>query len=108
MELRCREGELAFIIREEPGCESNIGRIVTVSGPVINCYPCGPTWLIGPVNLEPWSFCEYRGGSVSIKPITFEDRIEHPDAWLQPIRSEVESEQLTQEIENQLLVGEGA
>lgn len=107
MELRCREGELALIIREEPGCESNIGRIVTVSGPVIDCHPCGPTWLIEPVTLAPWSVCEYRDGSVSIGPITFEDRIDHPDAWLQPIRSEVESDQLTQEIEEQLPVEEG-
>lgn len=107
MELRCREGELALIIKEEPGCESNIGRTVTVHGPLEFCPGRGPTWLIEPVTLEPWSVCEYRDGSVWTRPITLEHRIEHPDSWLLPIRSENESDQLTQQAETQLLVEEG-
>ena len=32
--LRCTEGGLAVVIREEPGCEINVGRAVVVSGPI--------------------------------------------------------------------------
>lgn len=107
MELRCREGELALIIREEPGCECNIGRIVTVHGPLEFSPGRGLTWLIEPVAPEPWAVFEYRDGSVWASPITLDNMIEHPDAWLQPIRSEIESDQLTQEAETQLLVEVG-
>lgn len=106
MELRCREGELALIIREEPGCECNIGRTVTVHGPLEFCPGRGPTWLIDPVEPEPWAVFRPDGATWS-GPITLEHRIEHPDAWLLPIRSENESNQLTQEVETQLFVEEG-
>jgi hypothetical protein len=32
--LRCKEGDLAVVICDEPGCKINVGRMVTVSGPV--------------------------------------------------------------------------
>jgi len=30
MKTRCKPGDLAVIVREEPGCEKNIGKIVEV------------------------------------------------------------------------------
>jgi hypothetical protein len=32
--LRCKEGDLAVVICDETGCKINVGRMVTVSGPV--------------------------------------------------------------------------
>ncbi len=34
MTLRCTDGALALVVYDEPGCESNIGRVVEVRGPV--------------------------------------------------------------------------
>lgn len=107
MELRCREGELALIIREEPGCECNIGRTVTVHGPLEFRPDRGPTWLIEPMVNEPWTVRNFNGRSLWTGLVTIEHRIEHPDSWLLPIRSENESDQLTHEAETQLLVEEG-
>jgi hypothetical protein len=84
--LRCREGDLALIIREERGCDSNIGRVVTISGPIEVHTSHGPTWLIEPTTPEPWSYVAPSGEGVVIQPITFADRVEHPDAWLLPLR----------------------
>jgi len=105
--LRCREGDLAFIIMEEPDCECNIGRIVTIHGPLGFTYGRGPTWLIEPVEPAPWAVFEYRNGSVRTRPITLDDMIEHPDSWLLPIRLENESGQQTRDAETQLPVEEG-
>jgi len=86
MKLRCREGDLALIIREEPGCEGNIGRIVTVRGPLNITPDRGPSWLIKPVQAEPWAVRNYRLQDIWIGIVTHNDLIEHPDEWLLPIR----------------------
>jgi hypothetical protein len=86
MKLRCREGDLALIIREEQGCGVNIGRAVKVGGP-LDVHPVrGPTWLIEPASEEPWTYIAHTGDGVITRPITFDDCIEHPDAWLLPLR----------------------
>ena len=107
MELRCREGELALIIKEEPGCECNIGRTVTVAGPIFFRLGRGPTWLIEPTTDEPWTVRNFMGCDNWTGHINLDTRIEHPDSWLLPIRPENESDQLTQEVEKPLLVEEG-
>jgi len=86
MRLRCREGELALIIREESGCEANIGRAVCVSGPLEIDTCRGPTWLIAPATPEPWFYLSPDGEGVVVRPISHADRVEHPDAWLLPLR----------------------
>ena len=88
LDLRCREGDLALIIREELGCEANIGRVVKVGGPYNFDPRRGPVWLIEPAVAEPWPYLSAGGGYVITRPITFADRIEHPDAWLLPLRPE--------------------
>jgi hypothetical protein len=59
--------------------------------------------LIEAVKPEPWAAFKYVDGSVWAGPITLENRIEHPDAWLLPIRPENESDQLIREVEKLLL-----
>lgn len=108
MELRCREGDLALIIKEEPGCESNIGRVVTVLGPIIDRPGYGPTWLIEPVESEPWTI-RTLSGEIWTGPVTFDSLIEHPDAWLLPLRPGDEIDWLVQAESLQRLIklGEG-
>ncbi len=88
--LRCREGDLALIVREEPDCEGNIGRAVTVHGPICICPDKGPTWLIAPDRPEPWLVSQYCGQDVWIGVVTLVSLVEHPDSWLLPLRPEDE------------------
>ena len=108
MKLRCREGEIALIIQEEPGGECNIGRAVTVRGPIRISTDHGPTWLIEPVESEPWAVREFNG-EIWTGPITFDSLIEHPDAWLLPLRPGDEIEWLaqTENLQRLIKLGEG-
>jgi len=92
MQLRCKEGDLALIIREEPGCESNIGRIVKVRGPVgIDAENLLASWLIKPLIRQIWKVAVVR--SVSSEIIYWKSRISHPDCWLLPLRPPEPEEQ---------------
>jgi hypothetical protein len=105
MKLRCREGDMALVIMEDPGYEENIGRIVTVYGPVEINPKRGPTWLIVPASPFPWSVWELDGRKC-IRSIALRDRIEHSDAWLLPLRPEEELDQLVQDNEEDLCLSE--
>lgn len=89
--LRCREGDLAIIIREEPGCEVNIGCAVIVHGPLRQNADAGPDWVIVPANNHALTFEESDGRIISQK-IDEADRIIHPDAWLIPITPPTDEE----------------
>lgn len=91
MKLRCNDGELAIITRDYPGCERNIGRVVTARGPFKYETEVGPTWLIYPESPIPWTYLSYFGDHVVTRPITSTNIVEHPDAWLLPLRPQNES-----------------
>ena len=86
MELRCRPGDLALVVNEEPGCENNIGRLIEVDGPLLHNQDLGlPCWLLRPVTAQPW--CYYTWGhQMFVVPVDWDDRNEIPDAWLVPVR----------------------
>lgn len=92
MKLRCKAGDLAIITKDEPGCEANIGRMVRVSGPILERKSVGPTWLISPVAGPPWSVVEaapWGGAVVSIARTSAQlSGIEHPDRWMVPLRDD--------------------
>ena len=86
MTLRCKEGDLALVVHDEPGCESNIGRVVVVFGPVeTNSRLALPCWLIVPAGRSRrWRVT--RGlAPARTETVYRKSRIEHPDAWLLPI-----------------------
>jgi hypothetical protein len=88
MNTRCKPGDLAIIISDVPGCEENIGRFVHVRGPAAIDYKGQLTWLIMPVDTtEPYVIDNYRDGSFRYMHY-LESIIEHPDAWMLPIRPE--------------------
>lgn len=84
MQLRCAEGDLAIILKEDAGCEVNVGRIVRVRGPIVAYADVGPTWLISPLSRVPWAY-RCRDGEVREENASGV-KIEHPDAWMTPIR----------------------
>jgi len=93
MTLRCKAGDLALVVYDEPGCESNIGRAVEVRGPVsTNPRLDLPCWLIRPAgNSRHWRVI--RGSAPArTQTVSWKSRIEHPDAWLLPIPPLAESE----------------
>lgn len=83
---RCKIGEVAIIIRDEVGCEANVGRMMHVMGPRIVSPTRGTFWRIKPVVGTTMTYID-RDGSVGVGEAT---DIEHRDAWLLPIRPEVE------------------
>ena len=94
MKLRCNDGELAIIIKDYPGCERNIGRVVTVRGPFKLQTEDGPTWLIYPECPEPWTYLSFYSDHIVTRPITATNIVQHPDAWLLPLRPENESKRI--------------
>ena len=93
MSLRCKQGDLALVVYDEPGCESNIGRAVEVRGPVeINPRVGLQCWLIRPAgSSRRWRVAPSLGG-MRTQTVTWTSLIEHPDAWLLPIPPLVEPE----------------
>lgn len=81
--LRCKAGDLALVIHDEPGCQMNIGRAVVVSGPVEIHPQYGPSWLIQPTQQGVWAVTRQGGVNMDTPPL---HRVEHPDKWLLPLR----------------------
>ena len=87
MGTRCRPGDLAMIIKDEVGCEGNIGRFVRVFGPKRVCLSHGATWLIDPVTSAPYVYMSSASDNrVVLLQHGQKQNIEHPDAWMIPIR----------------------
>ena len=84
MGLRCKDGDMAVIVGDVPGCEDNIGCIVQVRGPTIKLsgYIC---WRIKPLENRKLLIREYNGVIVSEK-VFWNSKIRHPDCFLLPIR----------------------
>lgn len=91
MQLRCKAGDLALVVFDTPPCASNVGRAVVVRGPVRIAVGRGPTWLVQPVTADPWAVERMSTGLVEfyVPPL---DDVEHPDAWLLPIRPDLPSD----------------
>ena len=88
MKTRCKPGDLAVIVREEPGCEANIGKLVEVRGPIYMDQLCGPCWIIRSISTTGDWLCRTIHGPVRriSGGVRWSDGIDHPDAWLMPIR----------------------
>jgi hypothetical protein len=87
MKLRCKEGDLAIIVGEFPGCETNIGRIVQVRGPAKVDVQCGGLvcWVIRPITRKKMINL-YEPNELITERVTWKLNIKHPDCWLIPIR----------------------
>ena len=86
MSLRCKAGDLALVVQDEPGCRANIGRVVEVRGPVQTNPRIGlQCWLIRPAGSNRrWRVTD-DSGWIQTETVSWKSRVEHPDSWLVPI-----------------------
>lgn len=86
MRTRCKPGDIAVILFDEPECLGNVGRLVRVHPTLqLNRELNLGCWLIVPLTDDDW-FVSMANGSICTYPVGLEDRIEHPDAWMLPIQ----------------------
>jgi len=84
--LRCKEGDLAVIIHEEIGCESNIGRLVYVirrAEPYSDFDPMDE-WWIESASDSPLAYLKIGESPRQIGCDKYP--VKHSDRWLRPIR----------------------
>ncbi len=87
MTTRCKNGDIAIVLRDSPGCEGNVGRLVEVRGPTsTNCYPGLVSWYIRQIGDHGLWFIAEADGRITQEKLTWSSRVFHPDAWLLPIR----------------------
>lgn len=87
MTTRCKNGDVAIVLRDSPGCEANIGRLVEVRGPCSSsCYPGMVSWWIKQIDRNA-KWCVFEtDGSITMEWLTWSSKVQHPDTWLLPIR----------------------
>ena len=95
MNARCKPGDLAIIMYDEPQCTANIGRIVEVSGPPAYDIDGHLTWLIQPVTPEPYLINNRVDAAVRFMEWQ-EYGIEHRDDRMLPIRQEPKLEEVVE------------
>ncbi len=89
--LRCKEGDLAVIVHEEIGCESNIGRLVYVirrAEPYSDFDPMDE-WWIEAASDSPLAFLKIGESPRKIGRDKYP--VKHSDRWLRPIRDSDDS-----------------
>lgn len=93
--LRCRPGDLAVIVQDEPECKANIGQIVRV----ISEYTLFPDelgfhWLVEPQSNQPSPVLVGMPGSKCI--VVYDNgKRAHYDGWLRPLRDTENAEDMT-------------
>ena len=80
---RCKIGDIAIIIRDEIGCEANLGRIVRVCGPRKVDSLRGTVWRIEAVSGGLLSYLDDASKTIKCGKTAY---IDHEDTWLLPIR----------------------
>lgn len=94
MEIRCKAGDTALILFDEPKCLGNVGRLVKVHPTLqINRQLELECWLIEPLDGLPWLIAE-EDGSICREVASLSSSIEHPDAWMLPLRDDNYSEEV--------------
>ena len=97
MTFRCKDGDLAIIVRETPECVDNLGRLVEVKGP--SRWGIGyelVCWQIRPVNAVP--LMVDVDGIIVREVVGWESHVIHPDTWLMPIKNSEEEKNETSEV----------
>ena len=85
--MRCKEGDMAVIIKDFPSCEANLGVIVKVVGPPLSVlFMPEALWPVVPVSgtklLAINNDCSGPPELMNFKKVAY---VLHPDAWLMPL-----------------------
>jgi hypothetical protein len=95
--LRCRPGDLAVIVQDEPECQGNIGQLVRVVKESDD-FPdeLGFHWAIQPLSSEPSPIliCNLQNGPRKVVYDTGPRA--HLDAWLRPLLNDDEHDEADQ------------
>jgi hypothetical protein len=87
--LRCRDGDIALVVKETPICNANVGKLVRVRGPAKTVILTQmPGWQIKPLHRRLWSV-EKLNGRFLRELVNWDSCVFHEDAWLLPLRSEI-------------------
>ena len=87
--LRCRDGDIALVVKESPMCSANVGKLVRVRGPArIMTTTQMPGWRIKPLHRRLW-YVEELDGRLVRELVNWNSCVFHEDAWLLPIRPEI-------------------
>ena len=85
--MRCKDGDLAIIVQDFPGCEGNLGVLVEVVGPPTSHPDTEHTvWLIKPLKRRKLWLLDEDGPVHAF--ISKKNEAVHPDPWLLPIRGD--------------------
>lgn len=84
MNLRCKPGDIAMITWDYDDCLENLGRLVEVGQSP--CVQDGKwVWRIRPITPELYALHEVDD-SLTRESVTWASRVNHPDAWMVPLR----------------------
>ena len=102
--LRCRPGDLAVIVKDEPECLANIGQVVRVLKPSLD-FPdeLGFHWEIQPLSGHPSPVVISSRANKDVNREVVYDLgpRAHLDAWLRPLLDENERYEVTDLSEDQ-------
>lgn len=88
MTTRCKAGDTALILFDEPDCLGNVGRLVKVHPTLkTNIRLELDCWIIEPLDDLPWIIAD-ADGSIRHEVITQNSNVEHPDVWMLPIQED--------------------
>lgn len=96
MPLNCQVGDLAVVINDEPGCENNIGRFVTVLRASSVRDSSAAWWSVEPVDGQPWTCIRPIQGGKWVEVHQEIGSVLIEDHCLRPVRGASTSEQTTQ------------
>jgi hypothetical protein len=84
MTLRCKPGDIAMITWDYDDCLENLGCLVEV-GRRLSMEDGMYVWRIRPITPELYALRE-ANDSLTRESVTWASRVNHPDAWMVPIR----------------------
>jgi hypothetical protein len=94
--LRCRPGDLAVIVQDQPECRANIGQIVRVIGEY-RPFSDEPEfyWLVEPQSSQPSPVLVGTPGSPDCELVYDNGPRAHEDGWLRPLRTTNQPDEMT-------------
>ena len=99
--MRCKEGDLAVIVKEFSGCEQNLGVVVKLIGPVQFVAAIEhPMWPVVPLSGAKLLAINNDGSRPPEAMDTSKwGHVLHPDQWLMPLKDRKASEAASTEVE---------